>query len=73
MPTNYAVRPVISTSYIWRTPLQSDLWHLLTQLWILCDNSGNRILFHTWIFYESPTTYNNRPVISTSYNLRPNI
>ena len=73
MPSNYDVRSEITSNYGARTPLQSDLWHLITQLWILCDNSGNRILFHTWIFYESPSPYNNKPIINSSYNLRPNI
>lgn len=71
--STYNVRTPVNTSYNGRTWPQSDLWYLITQLWILCDNSWNRILFHTWIFYESPSTYNDRPIINSSYNLRPNI
>ena len=56
--TNYNTRASVTpSSYTWRIWTQSDLWHLLTQLWILCNNSWVRILFHTWTFYDSPTQY----------------
>lgn len=68
--TSYWTRPIINTSYSWRTWIVSDLWYLITQLWILCDNSWNRIRFHTWTFYSSNTQYWTRPIINTSYNHR---
>jgi len=63
-------RPEVNSIYNTRPPLQSDLWYLITQLWILCDNSWNRIRFHTWTFYEAPSVYNWRPVVSNTWNIR---
>lgn len=63
MPTAYTTRPVVNTSYNPRTWPQKDLWYLVTQLWILCNNSWNKIVFHTWIFYDSQTQWATRPII----------
>jgi hypothetical protein len=51
------------TIWTWRPTLKSDLWYLITQLGILCDNSWNRIKFHTWTFYDSQTQWTARPII----------
>ena len=72
-PTTYTTRVIPTTSYVWRPSIttnyatrqwiQSDLWYLITQLWILCDNSWNRIKFHTWTFYNTNTEYTTRSII----------
>ena len=60
MPTNYSTRTIPSTAYSVRTWVQIDLGYLITQLGILCDNSWNRIVFHTWQFEQWFTPYTQR-------------
>lgn len=62
--TTYTPRVKPNTEYSKRSPLQSDLWYLITQLWILNTNNWDRILFHTWNFSEAPTVYS-RPRYSS--------
>lgn len=66
MPTAYNVRHTVSTTFNGRTWVQTDLWYLITQLGILCDNNWNRIVFHTWVFEPWFTPYSVRPTVSTT-------
>ncbi len=62
--TTYWTRNVINSSYSVRNWVRSDLWYLVTQLWNLCNNSWDRILFHTGTFYATTTTYWTRTPIT---------
>lgn len=43
-------RGSITTVWGKRPAPQTDLWYLITQDWILCDNNWNTIVFHTGVF-----------------------
>jgi len=47
MTTFERERGSITTAWEGLSPLQTDLWYLITQLWILNTNDGDRIVFHT--------------------------
>lgn len=73
MATIYSPRTIPTTSYSVRTWVQTDLGYLITQLGILCDNSGNRIVFHTGNYSPWETPYSTRTIPETTYTVRPTI
>ena len=41
----------------------NDFWFLVSQLWIMCDNSGQRIIFRTGKYSQQPTTWKKRSLL----------
>lgn len=71
MTTNYSTRTIPTTNYTTRRWVKSDLAYLLTQLGRLCTNNWERILFHSWTFYDTPTPFVWRTIPTTNYTTRP--
>lgn len=57
MKTKYTARISKKNTWRQRKGIQSDLSYFLTQLGKLANEKGQKILFHTGNFYDTPTRW----------------